>query len=134
MVCQIPSVAPSLAEVGAVGGICIDIGTLQLTVYYVVVPSLQEHCTGRCGSYTSINVTVPESVIIPCGDVQLSNTSTVDYCNATGGGDELLREGATTLYNLTTTEIGHQNNVIYCTDNQNIFCYSLIVFCKDFYV
>ena len=103
---------------------------LQSAIYHIVVPSLQQHCSGRCGTYISINITLPESLIIPCGSLQPSNTSMVDYCNATGGTNEPLAEGATSQYNLTTTEISHHNNIIYCTDNQVIFCYRLNVFCK----
>ena len=99
---------------------------------YVVGLSLQQHCSGICGSYVSLNVTLPDSVIIPCGDIQLSNNSTADYCNATGGINKPLELGATMQYNLTTTKITHLNNIIYCTDNQNIYCYSLNVFCKEF--
>ena len=100
-------------------------------IYFLVIPSLQQLCSGRCGSYINITVTVPEPVTIPCGDLQLSNTSTADYCNATDRINEPLVVGATTLYNLTVTEISHFNNIIYCTDNQSkIFCYRLTVFCK----
>lgn len=104
---------------------------MPLFIIYVVVPSFQQLCSGRCGSYINIDVTIPESVIIPCGDLQLSNTSMADYCNATDGINKPLVEGATAQYNLTTTEISHNDNVIYCTNNQRIFCYKLTVFCKE---
>lgn len=91
-------------------------------------------CTGRCGTYININVTAPESVIIPCGNLLLSNASSssvrVDYCNGTGEINEPLVEGATMPFNLTTTKPDHLNNTIYCTNNQTIFCYKLTVFCK----
>ena len=95
------------------------------------MPSLQQLCTGSCGTYISINATVPAPVIIPCGDLQPSNVSRVDYCNATNGINEPLDVGATTLFNLTVTEISHLDNIIYCTDNRNtIFCYRLNIYCK----
>ena len=91
---------------------------------------MQQHCSGRCGTYNIINVTIPDSVIIPCGSLQPSNTTMVDYCNATSRINEPLEVGATMQYNLMPTRRSHHNNIIYCTNNQIIFCYKLNVFCK----
>ena len=107
--------------------------------YCIVVPSLQQQlCIGRCGQVDSIiNVTVPNSVIIPCGDLLSStpsSSSTVDYCNATNGINVPLATGVVTLYNLTTVEPSHDNNIIYCTNSQAILCYRLSVFCKKYHI
>ena len=94
---------------------------------------MQQSCTGTCGQRLDgiINVTTPNSVIIPCGNLLSSPTSRVDYCNATNNNfNQPLDVGVTTEYNLTLTEPGHHNNAIYCTDNRSISCYRLNVFCK----
>ena len=102
--------------------------------YYVVGPcSSQQICSSRCTEQQSqkINVTVPNSVIIPCGDLLSSPTSRVNYCNYTNGINELLARGVTAGYNLTATEPSHHNNIIYCSNDQRHECYMLNVFCKE---
>ena len=96
--------------------------------------SPQQTCSGRCNTEQSqrINVTVPNSVTIPCSDLLSSPNSTVDYCNYTNGDNEPLDTGVTTQYMLTSTEPSHHNNIIYCTNNQQIACYVLTAFCKEF--
>ena len=98
----------------------------------VVGPCRQTYSDG-CNAQPSqkINVTVPNSVIIPCGNLLSSPNSTVDYCNCSNGVNEPLDTGVTTQYNLTPTEPSHHNNIIYCTNNQDIACYMLTVFCKE---
>ena len=106
----------------------------MLVYCILVLTSLQQQlCSGRCGARQDgiLNVTVPGPLTIPCGDLLPSTDgNTVDYCNDTNSGSNLLAMGVTTLYNLTTVEPSHHNNIIYCIKNQAIFCYRLSVFCK----
>ena len=100
---------------------------------HCVVGPCRQTCSGGCIAQHSqkINVTVPNSVIIPCGDLMPSPNNTVDYCNFTNSVNERLHTGVTTQYNLTPTEPSHDNNIIYCTNNQDIACYMLTAFCKE---